>query len=86
MDQHDSRNVQRVFRMLAAEWNCPVWEVERTIQGSIDRGWEKAMGDPEEKALWDKYFPNGKPTPSQYILWLGHAHEDGEDMPYLLGE
>lgn len=50
----------------------------------IDESWEKAMSDPEEKALWDKYFPCGKPTPVQYILLLGHAHEKGEEIPLLL--
>lgn len=86
MDRHDSRNVQRVFRTMAAEWRCPVWMVERIIQQTIDHSWEKAMLDPEAKALWEKYFPNGKPTPDQYILRLGHAHEEGEYMPYLLEE
>lgn len=44
------------------------------------------MSDPDEKALWDKYFPSGKPTPDRYILMLGHAHERGEEIPVLLKE
>ena len=84
MDRHDSRNVQRVLRRMAAEWRCPVWMVERTIQQIIDQSWEQAMLDPKTKALWDQYFPNGKPTPEEYILLLGHAHEKGEYIPYLL--
>lgn len=84
MDLHDSRNVQRVLRTMAVEWGQPVWKVRHIIQQSIDNSWETAVLDPEAKALWDKYFPNGKPTPDQYILRLGHAHETGEDVPYLL--
>lgn len=84
MDSHDRRNVQRIIRLLAREWNCPTWRVTHIIQQSIDKSWGIAMLDPERKALWDQYFPDGKPTPEQYILWLGHAHERNETMPYLL--
>ncbi len=84
MDLHDSRNIRRVLHIMSAEWGQPVWKVKHIIQQAIDQRWEKAMLDPEEKALLDKYFPDGKPTPEQYVLWLGHAHEKGEDMPYLL--
>lgn len=84
MNIHDFLNVRRVFRRMAAEWGCPVWMVKQTIRQLIDQSWEKAMLDPEEKSLWDKYFPNGKPTPDQYILRLGRAHENGENVPYLL--
>ena len=86
MDLHDNRNVRRVFRTMAAQWGCPVWMVERIIQQAIDRNWEKAMADPEVSALWGEYLPNGKPTPTEYILRLGHAHERGEDVPYLFLE
>lgn len=86
MDSHDSRNVRRVLRRLSAEWCCPIWAVERMIQQNIDRSWEKAMSDPEAKALRDKYFPDGKPTPEQYILWLGHAHENRKVVPRLLDD
>lgn len=86
MGLHDSSNVQRVFRAMAREWGCPVWMVKRTIEQSIDRSWEKAMSDPEAKALWDQYFPNGKPTAEQYILRLGRAHETGEQIPFLLSK
>lgn len=86
MHLHDFLNVRRVLRMMAAEWGSPVWMVKRTIRQIIDQSWEKSMFDPEAKALWDKYFPNGKPTPDQYILRLGYAYENGEDMPHLLKE
>lgn len=86
MDLHDYLNVRRVFRVMAIQWRCPVWMVKRTIRKIIDLSWEKAMSDPKAKALWDKYFPNGKPTPDQYILRLGHAHEKGEEVPFLLEE
>ena len=86
MNLHDKRNVQRVFRAMAADWNCPVGMVKVILQRTIDRNWEKAMLDGEKKALWDKYFPKGKPTPDQYILWLGRAHDKGEDVPYLLNK
>lgn len=84
MNLHDFLNVRRVLRTMAAEWDCPVWVVRRAIRRSIDQSWEKAMSDPEAKALRDKYFPNGKPTPAQYILRLGHAQEKGEEVPHLL--
>lgn len=83
MNLHDYINVRRVFRVMAAEWKCPVWIVKATIHKIINSCWQQAMSNPEEKALWDKYFPNGKPTPYQYILRLGRAHETGEDMPFL---
>ena len=86
MDLHDFFNVQRVFQALAEEWGCPVWMVRQIIQQIIDRSWEKVMSDSETKALWDKYFPSGKPTPGQYILRLGQAHENGEDVPFLFSE
>ena len=86
MDLHDSRNVQRVLRTIAAQWRVPVWKVTHIIQQTIDQSWEKAILDSEAKALWDKYFPNGKPTPEEYILRLGHAHEIGENVPYLFNE
>lgn len=84
MDLHDSRNVNRVLRGMAREAGCPVWFIKRMISESIEKSWNVAILDPEQKALWDKYFPNGKPTPEEYILHLGHAHEKGEDVPYLL--
>lgn len=84
MDLRDYLNVRSVFRTMAAQWGCPVWMVKRTLRRTIDQSWEKAMSDPEAKALWDKYFPAGKPTPAQYILRLGHAYEHEENVPYLL--
>lgn len=86
MNRLDQRNVQRVMRKIASEWRCPVWKVERTIGSAIDRCWEAARSKPDEKELWDTYFPEGKPTPKQYILLLGHAHESGEKIPELLHE
>ena len=86
MDLHDYLNVRRVFRTMASEWKCPVWVVKATIRRMINNCWEKAMSDPDEKALWDKYFPGGKPTPDQYIFRLGQAHESGEEVPFLLKE
>lgn len=86
MDLHDYLNVRRVFRALATEWQCPVWMVKLIIRAAIDRSWEKAMYVPEDKALWDEYFPGGKPTPGQYILMFGHAYERGEQAPFLLKE
>lgn len=77
-------NVRRVFRTMAAEWKCPVWEVKRTIRRTINQSYKMAMLNPMEKALWDKYFPSGKPSPNQYILRLGLAYETGEDFPFLL--
>ena len=86
MDLYDYLNVRRVFRTIASEWKCPAWVVKMTIRRMINEGWEKAMSNPEEKALWDKCFPKGKPTPEQYILLLGHAHESGEEVPFLFIE
>ena len=86
MDKHDRRNVQRVLRTIAVDWRCPVWKVQSTIAASIDRTWNEIQSIPEEKKLWDMYFPGGKPTPEEYILLLGHAYERGEKMPDLLHE
>lgn len=84
MNFQDYQNVQRVFRTIAAEWGCPVWMVIEIIQQTIDQSWEKAICNQDVKALWKKYFPNGKPSPEQYVLRLGHAYESGEYIPYLL--
>jgi len=86
MDLHDYLNVRRVFRSLSAQWKCPVWMVKMIIRIKIDQSWEEAISDPEKRALWEKSFPSGKPTPTQYILLLGHAHENMEEIPYLLKE
>lgn len=77
-------NVRRVLRTIAAQWECPVNEAKGRIRLAIDRSWEMAQSDPEEKAVLDFYFPQGKPTPEQYILRLGRAHEQGEEVPGLL--
>lgn len=84
MDLHDFLNVRRVFRTMAKEWGCPVWMVRRIMRQTIDRSWNQAADNPELKGLWNAYFPDGKPTPDQYILRLGHAYENGEEVPYLL--
>lgn len=84
MNLHDYLNVRRVVRLMASEWHCPVWAVKLTIRIAINQSWKRALSNPEEKALWDKYFPEGKPTPERYILLLGHAHEKGEKVPFLL--
>ena len=84
MDLHEFRNVQRVLRVLAREWGCPVWMARWIIQEKIDCNWEAMQSAPEAKALWEKHFPDGKPTTEQYIGWLGKAHETGKEAPYLL--
>lgn len=84
MDLHDYLNVRRVLRTMAAQQGIPVFVVKMTIRRAIDEAWEKSRSDPEAVATWDRYFPQGKPTPEQYILRLGYAHENGEDVPYML--
>jgi len=69
--------------MMAKEWNCPVWLVKRTVQHIINKNWERAQSIPEDKARWDMYFPDGKPTTEQFILQKGRAFERGEEMPML---
>lgn len=83
MDLQDSQNVHRVFRTISAQWGCPIWMVKEIIQFSIDESYEKAKSNLKAQVLWDTYFPNGKPTPDQYVLRLGQAHEKGEDIPLL---
>ena len=80
----DYLNVRRVMRLLAREWGMPVVLVKKRIQQALDEAWERAKEDPEAADRLNKYFPAGKPTPRKYILLLGHAHEQGEDIPYLL--
>ena len=84
MTLQEHMNVRRVFRHMAAQWGCPVFVVKKTIRRTIDETWARACQDPKEKAAWDRYFPNGKPTPGQYILLLGRANENGESIPELL--
>ena len=84
MDLHDYSNIKRVLRNLSREWRVPTWKVEQIVQEVIDKTWEKAIDDPEHKILLDTYFPTGKPTPQQYILRLGQAHERNEYIPLFL--
>lgn len=84
MTLHDYRNVRRTFRMLAAMWDCPVWAVKGLLRRIIDECWTRDQSNPEARDLWKQYFPEGKPTPTQYILRLGRAKETGEQIPYLL--
>ena len=86
MNLRERRNLARAFRMLARDWHCPIWMVNLFIQRAIDESWEKAAYNPQLKALWDKHFPNGKPTPEEYILFQGRKFEKGEEMPELLCE
>lgn len=84
MDIHNYWNVQRVFQMLGRQWGCPIWKVKRMIQEAIDYNWKIMQFDPTAKELWEKYFPDGKPTVEEYIACLGTLHEKGEEMPYFL--
>ena len=84
MDLHDRRNVNRIIRLLAREWKCPVWAAKIIVQKAINDSWEKAMFHPEIKVILDQYFPNGKPTVAEYILFQGHKFEGGEEMPDIL--
>lgn len=86
MDAHDHDNVQVILWLMAQQYGCTVRDFTVTFQQMIDRNWENARSDPEEKAHWDKYFPDGKPTTEQYILCLGHAHERNEELPYFFKE
>ena len=86
MEYCDYQNVQNILRVLAEAWECPVQAVKEVIQKLIDESWEAAILIPEKRRVWDQHFPDGKPTAEQYILWLGKAHERGEEVPYLLGE
>ena len=86
MDSQDYTNIQRVLRTTAEELGCPDWLIKHVIQQNIDRSWEAAKSDPEARARWDEYFPNGKPTPEEYILLLGHALEKREEVPNFFCE
>ncbi len=84
MDLHDYSNVKRVLRNLSKKWRVPIWKAEQIVQDVIDKTWEKSIYDPKQKTLLDTYFPAGKPTPQQYILRLGQAHERNEYIPLFL--
>lgn len=86
MNLRDYLNLQSTLGIIAAEWGCPVVVVKAVIQRTINESWEKAMLDPEAMARWEAYFPSGKPTAEQYILQVGHAYENKEDLPELLTE
>ena len=82
----EAMNVANVFKIMAAEWGCPVFMVKMTIRERIDESWEKSRSNPKKKALWDKYFPEGKPTPEQYILLIGNSQKKGQTVPMLLAD
>lgn len=86
MDFHERTNLNRVLRTISKEMGVPVWMAKRVIQECIDKSWEKALTNPEEKARWDNYFPAGKPTAEDYILLLGRAKENNEFIPYLFSD
>ena len=84
MNPQERKKVNGVLRVMSKQWGIPVWKTEQIIQEKIDKTWKIAMLEPDRKVLLDKYFPDGKPTPQEYILRLGHAHETEEDVPFLL--
>ena len=77
--------VQRVLQDMAARDGGAVLEVRLSIQEAINEAWANSRSDPEAKAAWDKYFPDGrKPSVEQFIVHLGRRLSAGENPPYLI--
>ncbi len=61
-----------VFRVIAKQYGTTPKEVYREIQAAIDEAW-----DTDDLAVMKQQrelFPNGKPTPEQFLLTLASKH------------
>lgn len=61
-----------MFQAIAQAHNTTQEEVREAIQAAIDEAWNTT--DLTVMKLRRKMFPNGKPTPEEFILTLA-AHE-----------
>ena len=86
MGYYDDSKIQNMYQIITEKTGQPEWLVGIILCYGIERSWEIAEQDLELKILWEKYFPKGKPTPEEYLLWLAQAQESGEDIPFLLRE
>lgn len=63
---------KNIFQAIAKQYGTTPEEVRREIQASIDEAWSTA--DLAVMKRQRELFPDGKPTPEQFILTLA-AHE-----------
>lgn len=63
MSFFDTMKSKYAIKSIAEAERKSIAEIEASLQESIDRAWENA----ECRALQDQYFPNGKPTPEEFI-------------------
>jgi len=59
----------KLFKSIAKKYKTTPEEVRREIQASIDEAWE--TDDPVAIVYQTLLFPNGKPTPEEFLLTLG---------------
>lgn len=58
-----------ILYQLSAESGVPLKQIEAEIQECIDEAWKSA--DPKVQANQRLYFPDGKPTPMEFIVVMG---------------
>lgn len=56
---------KKAIFLTGLEVQTPYSEVHKDIQTTIDAAWEST--DPQVKLMQAKLFPNGKPTPEEFI-------------------
>ena len=70
----DTMKSKSALRSIAEKEGKSLAEIEAAIQESIDAAWE----NPECRALQNLYFPNGKPTPEEFITVMARYVKDNK--------
>ena len=65
------KNMKSIFKEVAQKTNSTDKAVKSDIQEAIDAAWNSK--DPSVKAFQRRLFPNGKPTPEEFILVMGNV-------------
>lgn len=68
----DNLKSKNALKSIAAREGKTLAQIEAAIQDSIDIAWEK----PEFHAIQTQYFPNGKPSPEEFISVMARYVKD----------
>ena len=63
--------MKSIFKEVAQKTNSTDKAVKSDIQEAIDAAWNSK--DPSVKSFQRRLFPNGKPTPEEFILVMGNV-------------
>ena len=76
MTFEEKLKVLRIISALAEHKNCSMEEMLDELIAVIDRIWEK--DDEYNQMTRALFFPNGKPTPAEFILYIAKYTEEDE--------